>query len=206
MGGTDKIWASLRGEPILCHSLRSLAPHAFKTVVVVRPDMIDRARTALLPTFPGLTLVPGGAERRDSVLRGISALDGCSAVAVHDAARPLASPALLHAGLSHLGPARGAIPVLPIPDTVKRVDNGVIVNTVDRTTLRLAQTPQVFDTAALLSSHRAAGDRPLTDDAAALEAAGEIVAVFPGESWNIKITTSDDLALAEILIDRRLTA
>jgi 2-C-methyl-D-erythritol 4-phosphate cytidylyltransferase/2-C-methyl-D-erythritol 2,4-cyclodiphosphate synthase len=205
MASVDKVWAPLGGDPVLWHSLRRLASHADRTVVVVRADMMERARDALLPTFPDLVLVPGGAERRDSVLNGVSALDGCPAVAIHDAARPFASAQLLQAGLAQLGAARGAIPVLPITDTVKRVDNGTIVDTLDRSSLRLAQTPQVFDTASLIAAHRSTAGRPLTDDAAALEAAGETVAVFPGELWNLKITTPDDLALAEMLLDRRLT-
>lgn len=205
MAGVDKVWSPLGGKPVLWHSLRNLAEHAIRTVVVVRPDTVERTREQLVPCFPDVLLVPGGAERRDSVLNGVHALGDCSVVAIQDAARPLASPDLLRKGLSHLGSAAGAIPVLPIPDTVKRVDNGVIVETLDRSSLRLAQTPQVFDKAALLAAHRLARSRTLTDDAAALEAAGTGVAVFPGEPWNIKITTPDDLVLAEMLLSRRMT-
>lgn len=203
MAGVDKVWAPLRGEPLLWHSLRRLAPRAGHTVVVVRPDMLDRARAELLPAFPDLILVRGGAERRDSVLNGLTALPTCEIVAVHDAARPLASPRLLDVGIAHLDGAEGSIPVLPVNDTVKRVDNERIVSTVDRSTLRLAQTPQLFRTACLISAHERTPCMSHTDDAAVMEAIGAPVAVFPGEPWNVKITTAEDLALADALLERQ---
>lgn len=206
MGGLDKVWAPLAGDPVVYHCLRRLAPEATRTVVVLREDADERATSRLQADFPGVVLVPGGTERSDSVLNGLRALVHCETVAVHDAARPLASPRLLRKGLALLATMRGAIPVEPVRDTVKRVDNDLIVETLDRTSLRLAQTPQLFHTPTLVRAHEMAAGQALTDDASALEAAGCPVAVFPGESWNLKITTPFDLELAEIFLRHHLTA
>jgi 2-C-methyl-D-erythritol 4-phosphate cytidylyltransferase len=202
MGGIDKVWAPLHGEPVIYHSLRALGPEAGRVVVVIRPDGLERARDELPSVYPGVVVVPGGAERSDSVFNGLQEVAEFPLVAVHDAARPLASAHLVYRGVALLGGSDGAIPVLPVLDTVKRVDNGVIVETLDRSTLRLAQTPQLFRTAALLEAHTRMRGRPLTDDASAFEAVGKPVRVYPGERWNLKITTSDDLAFAEMVIDR----
>lgn len=202
MGGIDKIWAPLRGEPVIYHCLRALGPEAGRVVVVVRPGGLERARRELPSICPGVVVVPGGDERRDSVFNGLHEVEGYDVVAIHDAARPLASPRLVHEGVACLAGKEGAIPVLHIPDTVKRVDNGVIVETLDRSTLRLAQTPQLFRTAALLHAHRRVTGAALTDDASALEAVGRQVAIYPGEPWNLKITAPEDLDLAELILDR----
>lgn len=204
MGGTDKVWTELRGEPVVFHSLRALAPLAGRVVVVLRADAVDRAEAELRAVWPDVVVIAGGAERRDSVLEGLRQVESCALVAVHDAARPLATPRLVHQGVSYLAQYDGAIPVLPIPETVKRVDNGEIVETIDRGSLRLAQTPQLFRTSALLHAHLQARTWVPTDDAAVLEAAGRPVAAFPGDAWNLKITTPDDLTLAGLLLDRRV--
>lgn len=202
MRGVDKVWAPLHGRPVLWHSLCNLAPAASTTAVVVRENMLSSARHALAPDFGAVLVVPGGPERRDSVLNGLHAIGPCEYVAVHDAARPLATSRLLSEGLALLERFEGAIPVEPVRDTVKRVEGGAIVETLDRTTLRLAQTPQIFQTAALIAAHEAAGNRVLTDDASALEAMGLPVGTFPGEPWNLKITTPFDLQMAALLASR----
>lgn len=202
MGGIDKVWAPLQGEPVIYHSLRTLGPEVGQVVVVIRPDGLERAHDELASVCPGVIMVVGGPERSDSVFNGLQEVIEFPLVAIHDAARPLASARLLREGIDRLAGSDGAIPVLPIPDTVKRVDNGVTVETLDRSTLRLAQTPQLFRTASLLDAHTRARGMALTDDAAALEAIGRRVVVYPGEPWNLKITTSDDLAFAEMVLQR----
>jgi 2-C-methyl-D-erythritol 4-phosphate cytidylyltransferase len=126
--------------------------------------------------------------------------DGIELVAVHDAARPFAPPALFASVLEAIGDETdGAIPVLPIADTVKRVEDGVVVATVPREELALAQTPQAFRLATLRAAHdrAAAAGLEVTDDAQALEAAGCLVRAIPGDPMNVKITTMLDLARAE---------
>jgi 2-C-methyl-D-erythritol 4-phosphate cytidylyltransferase/2-C-methyl-D-erythritol 2,4-cyclodiphosphate synthase len=130
-------------------------------------------------------------------------------VLVHDAARPLLTPALAHAVLEALerdGRADGAIAAVPVTDTVKRTDGAAIVATVDRAALWRAQTPQAFRYGAILEAHRAVAGEALPDDAAVAERAGLKVGVSLGDETNLKITTQEDLVRAEHLIAARLGA
>jgi 2-C-methyl-D-erythritol 4-phosphate cytidylyltransferase len=147
-------------------------------------------------------VVEGGATRSASVRAGMAALPpDADIVVVHDAVRPLASTRLFEAVISAVQDgADGAVPGVPLSDTVKRVRLGAVVATLDRAELVAVQTPQAFRVAALRRAHAAAGDA--TDDAALVEAAGGRVVVVPGDPENLKITGPDDLVTAE----QRLTA
>jgi 2-C-methyl-D-erythritol 4-phosphate cytidylyltransferase len=205
MEGLDKVWEPLAGQPVICHSLAALAPSADQAVLVVRADQVDRARTELQSIAPGLLVVPGGAERQDSVRCGLAAIGEVDVVAVHDAARPLAGAHLLEEALEELRGWDGAVPVQPLHDTVKRIDpDGRILETVDRSMLRAAQTPQAFLAAALREAHELAIrlGRSATDDASLLEQAGFRIRTFPGSPTNIKITTGFDLELARWFMER----
>lgn len=149
------------------------------------------------------TVVAGGAERSDSVRAGLAALPAdCDVVVVHDGARPLASPALYAAVIEAVrGGADGAIPGLPVTDTIKEVRDGAVVGTPDRANLVAVQTPQAFRTDQLRRAH--AGGGSATDDAALVERAGGRVVVVPGEADNLKITQPADLAAAEAALARR---
>ncbi len=154
---------------------------------------------ALLPP------VPGGAERQDSVRLGLEALvrHDPARVLIHDAARPFPDPALIDRVLDALDRAPAAIPALPLGDTIKRVADGVIRETVDRAQLWRAQTPQGFHFKAILAAHRSSAGQVLTDDAAVAEAAGMAPVVVPGSEDNLKVTAAQDLASAERLLAAR---
>ena len=145
--------------------------------------------------------IPGGERRQDSVWAGIvgSPAD-VDIVLVHDAARALASPELVGSVIRRIsvGDVDGAIPVVPVRDTLKRVDDGQVIGTVDRSELGAVQTPQGFRREALVVAHEAL-DAEVTDDAQALELAGMSVAVVAGEPTNLKVTYPDDLAVAVAL-------
>jgi 2-C-methyl-D-erythritol 4-phosphate cytidylyltransferase/2-C-methyl-D-erythritol 2,4-cyclodiphosphate synthase len=156
--------------------------------------------------------VVGGPTRQASVRAGLTAVPAdADAVVVHDAARPFATPELFGRLIDALGAGHllvehvagdgpdGVVPALPCHDTVKRVRNGLIVETVPRDELFLVQTPQAFRADALRRAHESAVERGVegTDDAMLLEAAGYGVAVIEGEPANVKITTAEDLARAE---------
>lgn len=189
-------------------------PKQFETVAGAR--LVDRAVDAVvgacddvvlvLPAgvawdgVPVAATVPGGSTRSASVRAGLDAVPSASAVVVvHDAARPLAPPALFDAviGAVRAG-ADAAVPGLSIPDTVKRVDGAHVVETIPRDALVAVQTPQAFRTAALRAAHAADGDA--TDDAALVEAAGGRVVVVPGDPRNLKVTTPADLVVAAALL------
>jgi 2-C-methyl-D-erythritol 4-phosphate cytidylyltransferase len=149
---------------------------------------------------PVAATVAGGSTRSSSVRAGLDAVTGSAAVVVvHDAARPLASAALFEAviGAVRAG-ADAAVPGLPIPDTVKRVDGDNVVETISRDALVAVQTPQAFRTDALRAAHTAGGEA--TDDAALVEAAGGRVVIVPGDPRNLKITTPADLVVAAALL------
>lgn len=147
----------------------------------------------------------GGNTRKESVLAGISVLDanGCLAelLAVHDGARPLADVSLLDSGIKSAAAVGAAAPVIPISDSLKRVQHGLITATIDRDGLFATQTPQVFKREVLKSAHEAVTS-DVKDDAEVVELAGGLVSTFPGNPQNIKLTTTSDVVLANALISR----
>ena len=161
----------------------------------------------LAPNGLELEVVEGGATRSRSVASALARVTS-EFVAVHDAARPLVTPDLIDALVSRLEDDReaaGVIAAAPLNDTVKRVVRGKrrISRTERRDELWAAQTPQAFHTAVLRAAHAAPARGKATDDAMLVEQAGELVLVEPAPAWNIKVTTSADLRLAELLLATR---
>jgi 2-C-methyl-D-erythritol 4-phosphate cytidylyltransferase/2-C-methyl-D-erythritol 2,4-cyclodiphosphate synthase len=192
-------------ETMLSMSIAAAAacPAVGSLVVTVPPGFEDRVGD--MPSMgKQVVVIPGGESRQLSVAAGLRTLgDEVVSVVCHDAARPFASPELFSAVLAAIGEgADGVIPVVDVPDTVKRVNAGAVVETVPRQELRLAQTPQAFRSGALADAHRraAAEAKEFTDDAAMLEWAGYKVRVVEGEAGNFKITTVADFARAEEII------
>ena len=149
---------------------------------------------------PGSGGVEGGATRSESVRNGLAAVpNDAEVIIVHDAARPLASAALFAAVVDAVREgADGAIPVVPVTDTIKRVDGGRVIATLDRDALVAVQTPQAFRAEVLRKAHAGGGEA--TDDASLVESVGGTVVVVPGDPANIKVTTAHDLRLAEALL------
>ena len=206
-GALPKQYLPLGGSSVLRHAVAAFAGHprvAGVQVVIRREDRgeFDRAMHGLDVLPP----VPGGAERQDSARLGLEALAAYAPerVLIHDGARPFPDIALIDRVIEGLEHEAAAIPALPLGDTVKRVADGRIVETVDRSQLWRAQTPQGFDFATILAAHRAAAGHVLTDDAAVAEAAGIRPLVVAGSDDNLKVTTAADLAAAERLIAARL--
>jgi 2-C-methyl-D-erythritol 4-phosphate cytidylyltransferase/2-C-methyl-D-erythritol 2,4-cyclodiphosphate synthase len=205
-GALPKQYLPLGGSTVLRHAVAAFARHpgiAGVQVVIREEDRgIFAAAVAGLAVLPA---VPGGAERQDSVRLGLEALIPYdpARVLIHDAARPCPDPALIERVLDALDRAPAAIPGLPLGDTIKRVADGVIRDTVDRAQLWRAQTPQGFHFQVILAAHRAAAGHVLTDDAAVAEAAGMAPLVVLGSEDNLKVTTEHDLAAAERLLAAR---
>lgn len=165
-------------------------------VVLVVPS--DRTATA----EPGVdAIVAGGDTRAESVRAGLAAVPGdAKIIVVHDAARPLASPALFEAVVQAVRDgADGAVPGVPLADTVKVVEREEVVETLDRSRLVAVQTPQAFAAARLRTAHEGSPDA--TDDAALVESAGGRVVVVQGDPANAKVTTLHDLVVARALLD-----
>jgi 2-C-methyl-D-erythritol 4-phosphate cytidylyltransferase len=202
-GGEPKALRILRGESLLAHAVRrvSAAPCVGLVVVAAPPDAVDSVR-AMLPA--SVTVVAGGASRQASVAAALAATpDGYEIVLVHDAARALAPPAMVERVAAAVRAGHDAVvPVLPVVDTIKRVEpTGEVTATVDRHTLRAVQTPQGFRRSVLVAAHAAAVDEH-TDDAGMAEKIGATVWTVPGDDAALKITRPFDLAVAELLLDR----
>ncbi len=203
MQGTDKVWALLDHHTVLWHSLHALIGVAERTVVVVQAGQKERAQYEVAALECSPTIVEGGPRRQDSVARGLDQLQSQSMVAVHDAARPLARVGLIQQGVELLATCDGAVPALPVSDTIKQVDDhGDVLQSIDRSTLRAVQTPQLFRLRSLQSAHASeyASVNSATDDAGLLEACQFRVRVFPGQEGNFKITTSYDLWLVRQVV------
>ena len=201
-GDLPKQWRTLSGRPVAVWSADAFrAAGASQIIVVVSSE--DQARaSATFQAAEHVQIVPGGAERIDSVRAGLAAVDAAvDAVLIHDAARPFLATRHVHDLLDALHRADGALPALAVSDTLKRAGGERIVDaTVDRAGLWRAQTPQAFRRAAIADAYAAwpAGETP-TDDAAVLERAGGRVALTPGDPMLMKLTYPEDFPMAEAL-------
>ena len=208
MGGDrPKAFLSIEGRSLLTMAAEAAcASWRVEALVVAAPEEWEQRAAALLPGRVAVQVVAGGATRQESVRLALETIGPeVEVVIVHDAARALAPPALFDAVVEALGDEHGvvgAIPVVPVPDTVKRVEGEWVAETVSRDGLVLAQTPQAFLLAPLVDAHRRAVEAGLefTDDAALVEWAGGRVRTIPGDPSNFKVTTSEDLARAEAAV------
>ena len=194
--GFPKLWTPLGDHLVVEHAINAAcSASAREVVLVVSPDRVDDV------SYPGVRVLPGGARRRDSVAAGVNA---CTAdwLAIHDAARALAAPSLYVDGLAAAQRTGAAIPILPLKDTIKRIANGVVVETVPRSELALVQTPQVFRRDVLLRA-LSSTEEDVTDEATLVERLGIVVATFPGDERALKITTPVDFAIARALVEQQ---
>jgi 2-C-methyl-D-erythritol 4-phosphate cytidylyltransferase len=185
-------------------ALTLLAAGCSQLVVVVPPayrsdasDVVDRELDQAR-----VTVVTGGETRQESVRKGLEVIDS-DMVVIHDAARPFVTTALIRRVIEGVAAADGCVAGLPVNETIKRVQEGRVIETVDRSELWRVQTPQAFKTASLRSAHEAASDMSATDDAQLVERDGGTIVMVRGEPANMKLTYEDDLAIAESLMAAR---
>ena len=206
MRNADKQFILIDEIPVLAHTLMNFdrAKTIDGVIIVTRPENILKI-SDLIREFGILkvkSIIPGGATRQESVLSGLNELKESSLVAIHDGARPFASPKLIDdtvlAAYEHKSAAPGVIP----KDTIKVLGSeNTVLNTIDRDTLRLIQTPQVFYADALKLAYKVALDSGFvgTDDCSVMEFFGGSVYITEGEYTNIKVTTPEDLPVAEAI-------
>ena len=200
--GGPKALRLLAGDPLLVHAVRRVAAApSVRAIVVAAPAADVAAVEELLAPVAPVTVVAGGAERQESVARALAAVpDGVEIVLVHDAARALTPPELVESVAAAVRAGRPAvIPVLPVVDTIKEVAGERVLGTVDRSAMRVVQTPQGFRREVLVAAHAAAGEA-MTDDAGLAERQGVPVTCVPGSDLALKITRPVDLILAEALL------
>ena len=206
MGGIDKVMADLGGEPMILRTVRAFqeCDPISEIVIVTREDLIEEI-TALTSGMDKVkAVVVGGASRQESVGKGLNALsDKVKLVAIQDGARPFASWQMIDRVVRAANTYSAAAPAIPVKDTIKVVNGGVVSNTPDRKTLMAVQTPQVFDVAllrgALLKAWQDGAE--VTDDCSAVERMGMSVKIVEGDERNIKITTPMDLKIAGLILE-----
>jgi 2-C-methyl-D-erythritol 4-phosphate cytidylyltransferase/2-C-methyl-D-erythritol 2,4-cyclodiphosphate synthase len=202
----NKVFAPLAGKTVLHWSLAALerCPDVDAVVVVTAADDLSRVRALAAGCSKAHAVCEGGAERHDSVWNALQAVpSGTELVAVHDGARPLASPELISAVIHAARLHGAALPAGPVSDTLKRSEDGAEAwETVDRSGLYAVQTPQAFHYDLLVRAYRSARDEGFsgTDDASYVERLGHPVRLVPGGRENLKITVAEDLRMAEALL------
>ncbi len=207
-GEVPKQFREVAGRPLLSWTISRFeeASKIDQIVVVVAEEFLLHTSQRVVDPygFPKVTkVVIGGAERQESVRKGLEALPlSTSLVAIHDGARPLTLPFDIDRTVELAATERAAMLAAPIPDTIKRVREGFVLATLDREGLYGAQTPQVFQYDLILAAHREAVDavKPFTDDASMIEARGFKVRVVEPSGPNMKVTTRDDLKIVEALL------
>jgi 2-C-methyl-D-erythritol 4-phosphate cytidylyltransferase len=207
MDGVDKMLVSLAGRPVLARVVGVFQQSALidQIIVVLGKHNLEPGKKLLAGGgFSKVTDVcPGGWRRQESVACGLGKLKGCHWVVIHDGARPLLTADLIEAGLEAAKESGAAVAALPVADTIKLAgDDGFVMGTPPRANLRAAQTPQVFRSDIITAAYaQPAGEA--TDDASLVEKLGYRVKLFMGSYDNIKLTTANDLALAEVLWAKR---
>ena len=214
--GVPKAFARVGGLTLVEHSLRRIfqvdgvtqliiaAPSSHATEAeqiagAVAAEFVEAAASIRSKDLPQVQVVVGGDTRQQSIQNALMALQPATEVVlVHDAARALTPPAVFSRVIESVrSTGLATIPVMPIVDTIKRVAGEVVLDTVDRQTLRIAQTPQGFQAYELLEAYRTATE-DFTDDAALVQSVGASVRHVAGDEWSFKVTTPDDLRMAEL--------
>ncbi len=203
MEGMDKVFATLGGEPLLLRATRAFQECTLihQIVVVVGGDKEEKCRHLVAgeewDKVSDVCL--GGRRRQDSVAAGLKRIKGCDWVVIHDGARPLVTVDLIERGLAAARETGAAVAAIPVTDTIKVAgEDRIVRETPPRQNLWAIQTPQVFRMDIIIEAYqRANGD--VTDDASLVEQSGYKVKLYMGSYDNIKVTTPDDLALAEVL-------
>ena len=208
MGGIDKVMAPLGGEPMIKRTVRAFQEcDAVKYIVIVTREDLILPITALCKEFPKVTaVVAGGKSRQESVGKGLNALSKeVKLCAIHDGARPLITWQLIDRCIRAANTYGAAAPAIPVKDTIKTVEGGIVVNTPERAKLRAVQTPQVFDIDLLQGALVKAKEdgAEVTDDCSAVERLGMSVRTVEGDERNLKVTTPFDLKIAEMLLEEQ---
>ena len=208
MCGIDKMMTPLAGVTLLLRTVRAIsASEKIKEIIIVtREELVSKVADLCAAEAKLTTVAPGGCSRAESVLKGLESVE-TELVAIHDGARPLVTPQIIDEAIAAAEQYGAAAPAIPVHDTIKVAQNGIVEQTPDRRTLFAVQTPQVFQTEAIQAALQTAlaQELPLTDDCSAMEAAGFPVHLTAGEKENLKITVPSDLTLAEAILKRRET-
>ncbi len=208
--GGDKLTADLGGMPVLAHALRAFESAAVirEIVLVARPDAMESAAELCRRHHIAKLskIVPGGDTRAKSCLAGVMAVsEYAELIAIHDGARPLVTDEVIRGALWTAHRHTAAAPAIPVRDTIKTAKDGVVTGTPDRSALFAVQTPQCFQADLIRAALKDAAENApeITDDCLAVERIGGRIYLSAGSEENIKITTRQDLCLAELILAGR---
>ncbi len=201
-----KQFIELGGKPVLMHTLEAFQQYSktLSVVLVLPADEFPHWNELVVKhrfNVP-VTLQSGGETRFQSVKRGLEKISGPGLVAIHDGARPLVTPQIIRASFRLAAEKGTAIAAVPLKESI-RVNESDTTRALDRSKYHLIQTPQTFDLDLIRAAYRQPEDATFTDDASVVERAGKAVKLFVGSYENLKITTAEDLAVAEALLAKR---
>jgi 2-C-methyl-D-erythritol 4-phosphate cytidylyltransferase len=201
MQGQDKLFSMVAGRAVLAHTIAAFEDcwSVDRIALVMSEANVERGKGLVADQKfeKVVTVCTGGPRRQDSVKCGLLNLGSCDWVAVHDGGRPIVRPGMIARAREAARQTGAAVPVIPIVNTIKEIDEtGAVVRTLDRSRLVAVQTPQVFRYDLLMRAHEEVTE-DVTDDAAMVEALGVKVMTYEGRTRNIKITTPEDIWLAE---------
>ena len=207
-GNLPKQFLMLSGKPILVHTIEKFerCDLVDEIILVVPEDHLGYCSQSIVDkhTFSKIRKIAGGGkERQDSVYQGLKACsDSTSIVAIHDGVRPLISTMRISDSIELCRQKKAVILAVPVKDTIKQVEDGLVITTLDRGKLWLVQTPQVFEYKLIMEAHKKAREENFigTDDSVLVERLGCEVSVLEGNYNNLKITTAEDLLVAEKLL------
>jgi len=212
MGATiNKQYLQLDGMPIVARTIAVFenSPLIDGIMLVIPEEEIPYCREHVVNAYcftKIIAIVAGGKERQNSVMNGLKALEQHASandvILIHDGVRPFITPQIIEESIKIAGTGEGALLAVPVKDTIKRAFNGLVTDTPDRESLWQAQTPQSFQFSSIYQAHNKAQEDAFigTDDASLLERLGGTVRILRGDYCNIKITTPEDLVLAEVFL------
>ncbi|MEJ9210763.1 2-C-methyl-D-erythritol 4-phosphate cytidylyltransferase [Bacillus smithii] len=206
----NKLLMELRGLPVIVHTLKVFESDPWCEGIILATQPEEKEIFLSLVKQHGITkvqsIVAGGRERQHSVRSGLNMLKNCEAVLVHDGARPFITINVIHRLVDRLTEFPAAIAAVPVKDTIKKGADGLVSETIDRSSLWSVQTPQAFRVPILLEAHEAAERDSFlgTDDSSLVERLGIPVQIVEGDYDNIKLTTPEDLFFAEAILNKRL--
>ncbi|MCF6411880.1 2-C-methyl-D-erythritol 4-phosphate cytidylyltransferase [Pseudalkalibacillus salsuginis] len=207
--GKNKQLITLQGIPLIVHTLRIFQEDDWCSGIILVGNKRELNELEQIVSEYNLDkvqrIVAGGLERQHSVYEGLKAIDAESLVLIHDGARPFVSIDSIHNLVTRTIDSGAAVLAVPIKDTVKRIERGTVIETVDRSSLWAIQTPQAFHLSLIRDAHEAAGNKGHlgTDDASLVEHFGSSVSIVEGDYLNIKLTTKEDLLFANAIIRER---
>lgn len=201
----NKVLLPLRSDPVIVHAVRAFIPHVTGVVLVSRREDVPDMASAMTKAGLDVTIVEGGSTRQESVWNGLCALPAdCTRVMIHDGARCLVDSGTIRRCMASVEERGTGVAAIPAIDTMKFVDaDSMVLSTPDRSTLRTIQTPQAFDLHLIQDAHKAAQRDGFigTDDASLVEHTGHPVHLTTGDRRNIKLTTPEDMKMAEAFLE-----